>query len=33
MVVVVVVVVVVVGGGGYGCGFMGSGRDEIENKK
>ena len=32
-VVVVVVAAVVVGGGGYGCGFMGSGRDEIENKK
>ena len=32
-VVVVVVVAVVVGGGGYSCGFMGSGRDEIENKK
>ena len=33
--VVVVVVVVVMGGGGYGfgCGFVGSGRDEIENKK
>ena len=28
---VVVVVAVVVGGGG--CGFVGSGRDEIENKK
>ena len=33
--VVVVVAAVVVGGGGYGCGcgFVGSGRDEIENKK
>ena len=28
---VVVVAAVVVGGGG--CGFVGSGRDEIENKK
>ena len=29
----VVAVAVVVGDGGSGCGFVGSGRDEIKNKK
>ena len=28
-----VAVAMAVGGGGSGCGFVGSGRDEIKNKK